>query len=169
MKSNIVAFIFLSYSMILSLHSSAQTENKYACSTNESHQFDFWIGEWNLVWNDTSKGTNHIVKEYGSCIIHENFADRVSNYFGQSFSVYNSKTKSWEQTWIDNQNSYMLFNGGLVNNEMILNQLETPVDDLRRMRFTSITQNNFDWYWESSKDNGKTWSTLWLIHYNRTK
>ncbi|MCX6275665.1 MAG: hypothetical protein NTV09_10715, partial [Bacteroidetes bacterium] len=128
-------------------------------------QFDFWIGDWDLTWNDSLKGINHVTKEYQSCVIHENFNSFNDQFLGQSFSVYNKKEKMWQQTWIDNQNSYLLFNGGLTGKEMILNLVSKDSTKITRMRFTGITENNFDWFWESSADNGKNWKTLWQIHY----
>ena len=163
----IFANIFIFGLTLVSLNSFAQTDTTYACSSVESHQFYFWVGEWDLAWSDTGSGTNTIVKEYGSCVIHENFSSPVTSFFGQSFSVYNSTKKLWEQTWIDNQNSYMLFSGKLINNEMILNLITEKLDNMKRMRFTNISKNSFNWYWEASKDDGKTWNTLWLIHYKR--
>jgi hypothetical protein len=164
---NIFRNLFFSGFILAALNSFAQNDTNYACSSAQSHQFDFWAGEWDLAWSDTGRGTNSIVKEYGSCVIHENFSSPRDNFFGQSFSVYNPAKKIWEQTWIDNQNSYMLFQGGMVNNEMILNLITEERDKMKRMRFTGISQNSFDWYWEASKDDGKTWNTLWLIHYKR--
>ena len=31
----------------------------------------------------------------------------------------------------------------------------------------NITEDKFDWNWESSKDNGKTWKLNWKLHYSR--
>src|SRR4051812_8113136 len=45
--------------------------NSYDCS-KEPNDFNFWLGNWQLTWNDTVHGTNNIFRE-NSCVIHENF------------------------------------------------------------------------------------------------
>ena len=43
------------------------------CTREEASQFDFWVGEWDLTWADGGKGSNHITKILGGCVIHEAF------------------------------------------------------------------------------------------------
>jgi hypothetical protein len=38
---------------------------------------------------------------------------------------------------------------------------------LQRMVWKNIGAREFDWSWESSKDDGKTWQVNWPIHYKR--
>ncbi len=64
-------FLFIFFNPV----SKAQTAQQAHCSSPEAKQFDFWIGNWNLTWNDTLYGTNHIEKILGSCTIQENFND----------------------------------------------------------------------------------------------
>jgi hypothetical protein len=145
-------------------------QNSAPCSAAEASEFDFWVGDWNLTWNDTLHGTNHIEKLYGNCTIHENFKDPRSNFLGQSWSVYNPNTKLWQQTWIDNQGGYIVLTGNKVGNSIILKTQErvTP-NGKRQMRmvYEKITPDSFDWRWEQSTDSGITWKTNWLIHYKR--
>jgi len=143
---------------------------KPPCSEIEASQFDFWVGEWNLTWNDTITGTNVIAKEMGDCVIHENFSDPTSKFFGQSVSVYNPATKQWEQTWVDNQGSYMAFTGGFNEGKMTLSRSAIGKKGnkvMQRMVFFNITRSSLDWSWEASPDDGKTWNQNWLIHYKR--
>ena len=143
------------------------------CSSPESAQFDFWVGDWELVWNDTSKGTNSVRRILDGCGIQENFSDAVSNFNGMSWSMYNPKTANWQQTWIDNQGGYIVLTGKFDKGEMIL--ATKPVADLQgkmtlsRMVFYNIKAGSFDWNWENSIDNGSTWKLNWKIHYQRNK
>ena len=143
------------------------------CSVPESSQFDFWIGNWDLMWNDTSHGTNNIVKIMDGCAVNENFLDPAINYRGSSWSMYNPQAKEWQQTWIDNQGGYIDLAGTFENNAMTL-FTETTTDaagkKIRyRMLYYNITQDKFDWSWDSTYDDGKTWKPNWAIHYQRTK
>lgn len=38
----------------------------------------------------------------------------------------------------------------------------------QRMVFYNISENTFDWNWESSTDNGENWKLNWKIKYSRT-
>jgi hypothetical protein len=145
------------------------------CSSPKASQFDFWVGEWNVSWNDTLRGTNKIVKMYGNCTIHENFSDPNSNFLGQSWSVYNANRDVWEQTWVDNQGAYIALSGGMVGDSMILATAERTVPEkmsptgkvINRMIFFNIKKDSLDWSWEASTDGGKTWKVTWRIHYTR--
>ncbi len=91
---------------------------------------------------------------------------------GRSFSVYVPREHRWKQTWVDNEGGYLDFTGSLKNGEMILSREGTRPDGtrvLQRMVFKNIAADQFDWSWENSKDNGKTWQVIWPIHYQRKK
>jgi hypothetical protein len=101
----------------LTLKSSAQ--NNSPCSLPEASQFDFWLGDWNLTWNDTLHGTNHVEKIMSGCAVQENFTDPKLNYIGKSWSVYNKNFRQWQQTWVDNQGGYIALTGGMQGDSMI--------------------------------------------------
>lgn len=149
----------------------AQTETpEKPCSAVEASQFDFWVGKWDLTWNDSLTGANVISKELDGCVIHEDFSDPASEFYGQSYSVYNPAKGVWQQTWVDNQGNYMNFEGGFENDKMTLvRSFVGPKGKtvMQRMTFYNISDDSLDWSWESSLDDGKTWKQLWLIHYKR--
>jgi hypothetical protein len=168
---NLLLLIFF----IIQLKSApAQTKaNQSPCSSPESSQFNFWIGEWELTWNDTSKGTNSVKRVLDGCAVQENFNDAVNSFTGMSWSIYNPQAAIWQQTWIDNQGGYIVLTGKFEKGEMIL--ATKPVlssggkQSLSRMIFYNIRPDSFDWNWESSTDGGKAWKLNWKIHYQRKK
>lgn len=108
MKKNIF-FVFLFF---ISITSNAQNTNgQKPCSAPEASQFDFWVGNWPLTWNDTSHGTNRVQKMMDGCTVNENFYDPAMKYSGSSWSVYNPQLKLWQQTWVDNQERIYCFIG----------------------------------------------------------
>ena len=162
-------WLFLAIICLFHLQSIAQ-QNAKPCSAAEASEFDFWIGDWNLTWNDSLHGTNHIEKLYGNCTIHENFKDPHSNFLGQSWSVYNPNAKLWQQTWVDNQGGYIVLTGNKEGNNIVLKTQERPTQKGKqqmRMVYENITPDSFDWRWEQSTDSGISWKTNWLIHYKR--
>lgn len=157
--------------LIMSTDSGAQGTPSKSCSAPECNQFNFWLGDWELSYNDTGKGTNSITKEMNGCVIHEHFHDPSNGYLGESWSVYNTNLKKWQQTWVDNQGAYIALAGSFSNGRMILftepQQMPNGTRKQNRMTFYNIEQNSFDWDWEASTDGGKTWTMGWHIHYKR--
>ncbi len=149
-------------------------QNLSGCDCSECHQFDFWIGEWRAEWKDKdgniNEGSNIVKSILDGCVIEENFnGNPAMDFRGKSLSVYNHNHKTWQQTWVDTQGFYMLFSGGMNEDKMILSRTvqttEGPVS--QRMIFYNIQIDSFDWNWESSTDNGKTWKLNWKISYTR--
>ncbi len=142
------------------------------CTAPECSQFDFWVGEWNLTWNDSLKGTNSIKKILNDCVINETFHDPANNYSGMSWSMYDLKRKEWKQTWVDNQDGYIVLTGKYNNGEMVLSTAPAVSTEGKkivfRMVFFHILADSFDWRWESSTDDSD-WKINWLIHYSRKK
>ena len=142
------------------------------------HYFDFWIGTWDLEWEapdgTVETGTNHIEKILGGNVIKENFraeTGRFEGYEGKSFSVYQTRTKTWRQTWVDSQSGYIDLEGQFEGNKRIFITEDTGPDGnpvLKRMMFYDITSDSLTWDWELSVDDGKTWELQWRIHYTRS-
>lgn len=157
----------LLFNFLLSAQSSAPQK---PCSAPEANQFDFWVGKWNLTWNDTVSGTNTITKDLNGCVIHENFNSPSTNFMGNSYSVYNPTKNIWQQTWVDNQGGYLDFTGKFENDTMTLGRSFVGAKGtfvMQRMVYFNIAKDSLDWSWESSIDSGVTWNQNWLIHYKR--
>ena len=128
--------------------------------------------KWDLTWMDKNgniqKGTNSITKIFNGCVIEENFTS--GSFIGRSISVYNPNKNVWQQTWVDNSGGYLEFSGRFEDVKMILSREFTNTDNKKvkqRMIFYNISENELDWNWEKSTDDGKTWQLTWKIHYQR--
>ncbi len=150
---------------------SAQDETPPApCQSPEAHQFDFWLGQWNVSWGEQGKGTNTIRKDLGDCVIIESFDGRPATpLVGMSVATFDARAGQWKQSWVDNQGGYLDFAGSWQTDRMILQRHASRegVDFLQRMVWYDISQDTLQWQWERSDDNGETWSVLWHIHYQR--
>lgn len=141
------------------------------CSTPEARQFDFWLGEWKLTWED-GHGTNHITAILDDCVIQEDFTGHMADgtvFRGKSVSSYNTRLGTWRQTWVDNAGGYLDFDGGWVDGKMVFTR-EAPHPEkpfLQRMVWYHITDDALDWNWERSDDGGATWQVQWQIRYER--
>jgi hypothetical protein len=148
------------------------------CEDPRQQQFSFWVGEWEASWpgqNGTAAGhgTNSIRRILDNCVVEENFSGGDSMPLrGVSVSLFDTRSGKWKQTWVDNQGGYLDFTGEFRDGQMILARRATRPDGsaiLQRMVYKNITSEEFDWSWESSTDEGKTWKVAWPIHYRRRK
>jgi len=147
------------------------------CGGPEWKQLDFWVGEWDLAWpargqDPEGTGSNRIEKVLGGCILEESFAaNGAAALVGRSLSAYDPSAKRWRQTWVDNQGSYLDFEGGLDDGgRMVLVHHGTSREgrpQVSRMVFLNVARDSLDWRWEKSQDGGKTWQLQWPIHYVR--
>jgi len=80
---NLIAILAL----LLSMNTTAQQKLQRNASTTAEHALDFWLGEWDLTWNDTLHGTNSITREMDGKVIAEHFDDPKNKYRGGSWTV----------------------------------------------------------------------------------
>lgn len=177
MKKIYILFMYVIMVIGIQLKSFSQTNTQKPCSAAQASQFDFWIGEWNLYWNDSIRGNNRIEKMFGNCTVHESFSNPKTGYRGQSWSVYNSNSDYWQQTWVDSNGGYIALTGGKQGDSMVLTTEEqkVPVNIsptgklISRMVYHNIKADSFDWVWEASTDGGISWKPKWKIHYERRR
>lgn len=139
-----------------------------ACKAPEYHQFDFWIGQWNVTLpNGKRAGVNHIEPILGGCALRESWSG-AGGSDGTSYNSYDATRRRWHQTWVDNQGSLLLLEGTFTNGRMIL-EGET-VDTAGRKQRQRITwqetsPGHVRQLWESSGDGGATWTTAFDGRY----
>lgn len=147
-------------------------------SKQDSSLFDFWVGEWNLIWKNpdgsTSTGRNVITKILDGKAIHEDFiglTGQTKGYKGESISILDNRTGIWKQTWVDNQNAFLVFNGGPDGANRFFEHefLQNGKMHKGKMIFRNITYDKFTWDWMKSEDSGKSWNIQWSIQYERKK
>ncbi len=150
-----------------------------ACAAPEARQLDFWIGDWDLSgrqrtadgWRETP-ATNHVRAALGGCVIHEEFRMATPDGLqGMSVSVYDARAGLWRQTWVDNQGSYLMFQGAREGDRVILatapRTLASGDTLVARMVFHDLAADRFVWDWERSTDAGRSWTLQWTLEYRR--
>lgn len=139
----------------------------------ESRQFDFWIGDWDVVATraGTPAGRSHIEKTIGDCVIWENWTSLGSGYAGKSYNTYNVNLKRWEQFWVDNVGGMVHFYGGLKDGVMDFYTDDVPQPDgskLRRhLQFFNLAPDKVRQFSQQSTDAGATWSVEYDLTYTR--
>jgi tetratricopeptide (TPR) repeat protein len=151
--------------------------NQKPCAhTPENRQFDFWLGEWNVVTTQgqTPAGESKIELILGDCVIQENWTSAGNiGYSGKSYNVYNTALKRWEQYWVDNAAGNIFFYGGLKAGAMDYWTDEIPQRDgkklKRHLQFMRINPDIVRQFSRGSNDGGKTWFVEYDFTYSRKK
>jgi pimeloyl-ACP methyl ester carboxylesterase len=147
-------------------------KRKNPCMYSEkARQFDFWIGDWDVFVNGRKVGENLIERETNGCTLIENWKNN-SGGTGKSINAYDASVGKWKQFYVGSQGSLFLFEGGLVGNQMKFTA-ET-VDQkgsktLHRFEFTDLPDKTVRQKWDTSKDGGKTYTTIWDSIYKKKK
>ena len=135
----------------------------------DATSFDFWLGDWDCVF-DGGTARNSISRDFAGHVVTEQFQILTPKpWTGMSVSVYNPSLDLWRQTWVDESGSYWHFVGSLVDGDPSFGTPE-PVDadrTYKRMVFSNIRKDSFDWRWESSSDQAE-WTENWAIRYQRS-
>jgi tetratricopeptide (TPR) repeat protein len=148
-------------------------KNEKPCAyTAENRQFDFWLGEWNVVTTqgENPAGTSKIELILGDCVVQENWTGGSS---GKSYNVYNQSLKRWEQYWVDSVGGNIFFYGGLRDGVMDYWTDAIPQPDgtklKRHLQFIKLGPDTVRQFSQGSADDGKTWRVEYDFTYNRKK
>ncbi len=145
------------------------------CSAEANREFDFWLGTWDVrganAQPNQPASTNVITKIQGECVIKEEYVT-PSGYTGESFNIFDASRGVWHQTWIDNQGGLLSLEGGFEDGKMILQG--NTIDRQGQTVVNRVTWNQIDGnpdrvrqLWETSLDDGKTWSVAFDGTYTR--
>jgi len=142
------------------------------CSDAEkSHQFDFWIGEWEVTSNGKLAGHNSIQPILGGCVLQETWRG-ASGSAGTSLNYYNPSTKQWHQFWVwRNGTTLPLLSGEYRDRAMTLyGETKDKQGHPIRMRitWTHNEDGTVRQLWEQTGDEGKTWKTLFDGLYTKS-
>ncbi|VAV86739.1 hypothetical protein MNBD_ALPHA06-2166, partial [hydrothermal vent metagenome] len=138
-----------------------------ACQGPEFRQLDFWVGDWNLSYNqgkDKPMGTAHnlITKSaLGDCVITEKFS--MPGFHGTSLSIFHKQSGKWRQTWVDDQGGYFDLAGGPAPKDadydfgLELVHPEGMKAPFLRMIWQIKDADHLVWRWQSKKSEGQNW------------
>ena len=134
-------------------------------------QFDFWIGEWEVV-NPQGQpaGLSSVQLILGDCVVFENWSGNGGSN-GKSFNFYNSKLRKWQQTWVDDRGGMLELFGEFKDGQMTyLGESPAPNGEktFQRMTFFNVSKERVRQLWEQSTD-GKIWTIAFDGTYVRKK
>jgi hypothetical protein len=176
MKKNSIRPALLTVILITACFNPMQAQetqkNSRPCSDPKYHQFDFWLGEWNVTraGGDTATpAKSKISRILNECVILEEY-ETPKGYSGKSFNTFDSANDQWQQFWIDNEGGILHFTGKLEDGAMKFfsrGKDAAGKETLTRMTFSALEGNTVHQFIEESKDNGKTWTVAFDGIYTR--
>jgi hypothetical protein len=151
----------------------ADRNNRPCAYQEESRQFDFWLGDWDVTVAGVPAGTSHVEKILNECVVFENWTG-ASSYIGKSFNLYDAQKKRWQQTWVDGVGGVTEFFGEWRDGALRYTALGTvppgqkdAVD--QRMTFFKLDDGRVRQYIDQSTDAGKTWTPVFDGFYSKKK
>jgi hypothetical protein len=170
MKTDCRRLALLPAFFLLALAASPAAAAATSCSdAAKSHQFDFWIGDWDVSAGAGNAGTNKIEPILGGCVLQENWHGAQGGE-GTSLNFYNPDTGKWHQKWVWKQGKALELEGGLENGKMVLEGQKKGSDGKtirNRITWTPNADGTVRQLWESSGDEGKTWQVQFDGLYKR--
>jgi hypothetical protein len=156
----------------------------FDCSAPEYRQFDFWVGDWDVVPNPATRpanaspppGTpiprNVVQKAHNGCVIVENW-DPGNGNTGQSLNLFDRVSRRWHQTWVDSGGGLHQYWGELKDGSMVL-QGDVPLGPAVRFQghrtirvtFTPMGPDTMRQFSESLNSDG-TWTVSYDFIYTR--
>lgn len=142
------------------------------CEAPEHRQFDFWVGEWTVRGKAGAVvGTSRIESVLSGCAIVEHWTSSGGNH-GTSLNFYDRRTREWTQTWIDNAGRPLRLAGSLREGRMVLEGTTPGAAGSPGMRhrisWTPLEGGDVRQLWETSTDEGLTWTVSFDGRYGRT-
>lgn len=157
---------------VLAVPAAAAAQDAAPCSEPEYRQFDFWIGHWQVTNPDGDVvGTNTISPIVHGCGLRERW-EGTQGGTGESVNAYDWRTRTWHQTWVGGRGMVLRLEGGLSDGSIVLEgELVRSTDDggtaLQRITWTPARDGSVRQHWESSEDDGETWSTVFDGTYRK--
>ena len=142
-----------------------------ACTAPEHHEFDFWIGDWD-VHGPQGKlaGRNRITSVHDGCALEEQWSGQ-GGVTGSSLTSYDASRRQWHQTWVDNSGGVLLLDGAFQGGRMTLRGEAAPQPGAtpaqQRVTWQALPDGRVRQHWESSNDGGSTWATVFDGYYTR--
>jgi hypothetical protein len=138
--------------------------------------FDRLAGTWDVIYEIYDKdGTMHpyhgqviysrildggALQEIWTSDIH----DKIPQPYGTTIGFYDGKRERWTAVYIFPAKGYSsIVSGGEMDGRIVLTGRD-PDGTMQRWSIDNVRADSFDWHFESSKDDGKTWRLAGVNH-----
>lgn len=159
--------VFLSFLLLCS----STNGFSQAAANSQNSQMNFMLGKWNLFTNGSLIGNSSVDTILSAHVIEETFIELPPEPFlGKSWITYNGRLGRFEMTQVDNQGNHSFFTGTVNGNKLIFERNfknQKGEERIQRQSYFNISDKAFDWTFDASSDDGKTWNVFYNVHYVR--
>lgn len=155
------------------------SERDPACDSQAAHQFDFWIGDWQVQSRQIqADGSWHEVQEQwtarpiiGGCAIEDfaegDFGGGMMRGFGLRY--YNPTTDEWSITWMSTGAPGQLgvWTGKMSGTGGDFLSAAPDGGVVTRIRWEDVSADGAHWEYAVSQDEGVNWRTVWIMDFSR--
>jgi tetratricopeptide (TPR) repeat protein len=138
------------------------TARRYPCRTDTlAHQFDFWLGSWEVYVGGQRAGTNEITSDLEQCLVVERWTD-VNGGRGSSINFVDSNSRKWRQVWVADGGNVVDYTGGFRDGAMRFEAVTIQPNGartLQKLTFFPIARDTVRQLFESSSDGGASWTS----------
>lgn len=156
------------------LFASAQTAApapRPSCDSPQQRQFDFWIGAWDVSVGGQPAGHNRIERILDGCALLENWTG-AGGMSGKSLNFYDAQRAQWHQTWVDDRGGSLGLDGTFTGGKMVLSGTRKDQQGkaiFNRITWTALPKDQVRQVWETSADEGKSWTVAFDGLYTRKR
>lgn len=141
-----------------------------ACTSAPYHQFDFFVGQWNVYdAKGHSVGSDLVEKRLNGCVVYERYTN-PDRSVGIGLSGYQAKLGTWHQDFMRDDGLVVLLDGTAGRlAAMVMSGQDFPADGSRRLdRGIWVVHGKVvEETWLVSTDGGKTWKTQFHGFFHR--
>ncbi|MEL6274934.1 MAG: hypothetical protein AAFU03_07520, partial [Bacteroidota bacterium] len=153
----------------LNLFAQDTTKVVFPCFEDEQYSpLDFWLGEWDVYYDDRLIATSSITKSEGGCTLHENYVT-VRGYTGRSLNYYDPTDSLYKQLWIDKGNNISKYRLLEARAGYVLMETYGGPDLIRMAYKLDAAKDEVIQTLEQSEDKGQSWKTVFTGIYKRQK
>jgi hypothetical protein len=145
----------------------AGREHDTGSPADETRAFDFWQGFWTVTEPQSGKHLGHSKVDLilGGHVLHEQWSG-ADGYKGESFNVFDKDRQCWHQSWVSDNGTVLLLDGGMKAGVMDLRGI-APDGEHQRIRWSPQTEGAVLQEWDSSNDGGQSWRPRFSGLYRR--
>lgn len=142
-------------------------------ATAAARQLDYWLGDW-TVGTAQAPNTGHskVSLSLDRCLLSESWGSDTSNHQGENALAYNPDDKTWHGLFVDNRGRVHALKGAVTPGSA---EFQGPGRDekgqavLTKVKVVRVNQDHVEQIWQSSADNGASWTTDVRMQYSRKR
>jgi hypothetical protein len=139
------------------------------CSDDKSHEFDFWIGNWEVTAGEKLAGHNSIRPILDGCVLQETWSG-AGGSAGSSFNFYDPQAKKWRQLWVWRNGTTLELEGDFADGKMTLEgvSLDQKGKKVRnRITWYDNPDDSVRQHWEVQSAGETTWKSAFDGTYRK--